>query len=58
MKQTETKEFPIVQHKIPDKLIYETIDGKPVYYKGYQDVIKLIKQFEEIMGSSKLMNNY
>ncbi len=30
--------------RIPDELIYEIINGNPVYYKGYKDVIKQHKQ--------------
>jgi hypothetical protein len=39
---------------VPDYLIYEIINGKPVYYKGYKDVLKKTKQAAEIMGSSSL----
>ncbi|MFN7118839.1 MAG: Uma2 family endonuclease [Saprospiraceae bacterium] len=41
---------------IPDYLIYEMDDGKPIYYRGYKDVIKGIKTSEEIMGSSILQS--
>jgi Uma2 family endonuclease len=33
-------------------LIYEQIDGNPVYYKGYQNALYNIVTIEEIMGSS------
>jgi Uma2 family endonuclease len=33
-------------------LIYEQIDGRPVYYKGYQNALYNIVTIEEIMGSS------
>jgi Uma2 family endonuclease len=33
-------------------LIYEQIDGSPVYYKGYQNALYNIVTIEEIMGSS------
>ncbi len=39
---------------VPDYLIYEIINGKPVYYKGYKEVIKKNKQAAEIMGTSSL----
>ncbi|MCY7349806.1 MAG: Uma2 family endonuclease [Cytophagaceae bacterium] len=39
---------------IPDALIYEIMDGKPLYYKGYRDVLAGKKNLEEIMGSSTL----
>ncbi len=38
--------------KIPDYLVYEIYNGKPIHYKGYRDVLKGTKTFEEIMGSS------
>jgi hypothetical protein len=40
--------------KIPDYLIREMIDGQPLYYKGYKEVLRKKKTFEEIMGSSSL----
>jgi hypothetical protein len=42
--------------KIPLALIYEIIDGKPIYYKGYREVIAGTKTIEEIMGASTLQN--
>ncbi len=42
--------------KIPDYLIREVIDGKPIYYKGYRDVLAETKTFAEIMGSSTLQS--
>lgn len=41
---------------IPESLIYEIIDGKPFYYKGYKDVLSNKKTAEEIMGSSGLQS--
>jgi Uma2 family endonuclease len=38
--------------KIPLALIREELRGKPLYYKGYKEVINGSKQIEEIMGSS------
>ena len=40
--------------KIPDTLIYEIMDGKPIYRKGYRDVLAGRKTLEEIMGASSL----
>jgi Uma2 family endonuclease len=40
--------------KVPDFLIYEVVDGKPVYYKGYKDVLNKTKTFEEITMDSTL----
>ncbi len=42
--------------KIPSSLIYEIMDGKPIYYKGYREVIAQTKTKEEIMGASTLQN--
>ena len=39
---------------IPQTLVYEMIDGTPVYYRGYQEVLAGSKKIEEIMGSSVL----
>ncbi len=41
---------------IPDVLIYEMADGKPIYYNGYQEVMRGKKYAEEIMGSSFLQS--
>lgn len=38
--------------KIPTTLIYEVKDGKPIYYKDYEKVVKGEKSIEEVMGSS------
>ncbi len=40
--------------KIPTSLIYEIMDGKPIYYKGYRDVLNQTKTIEEIMACSGL----
>lgn len=40
--------------KIPAALIYEIMDGKPIYYKGYREVLKNEKTIEEVMGASNL----
>lgn len=42
--------------KIPDYLIYEMSKGKPIYYKGYRDVLAGTKTKEEIIGDSKLQS--
>jgi len=46
----------VVVHRIPDELVYETLNGKPVYYRNYKEVIKQTKQIEDIMGSSSLQS--
>lgn len=40
--------------KIPDYLVYEVVQGKPIYYRGYKDVLNKTKTFEEIIMESKL----
>jgi Putative restriction endonuclease len=40
--------------KVPDYLIYEVSKGKPIYYKGYKDVLNKTKTFEEIKMDSTL----
>ena len=40
--------------KIPRSLIYEEMDGEPIYYRGYQDVLNQQKTIDDIMGSSSL----
>ena len=40
--------------EIPTYLIYEVLEGKPIYYKGYQEVLVKNKTLEDIMGSSGL----
>ncbi|MER0442426.1 Uma2 family endonuclease [Emticicia sp. W12TSBA100-4] len=51
------KKLPkIPAKKIPASLIYEVIDGKPIYYKGYREVLGGTKKSSEIMGASTLQN--
>lgn len=40
--------------KIPAALIYEILDGQPIYFKGYREVLNEQKTIEDIMGSSTL----
>ncbi|MCU0326718.1 MAG: Uma2 family endonuclease [Spirosomaceae bacterium] len=42
--------------KVPDYLVKEVIEGKPVYYKGYKSVLRKEKTLEEIMGISSLQS--
>jgi len=42
------------RNKLLKLLTYEVIDGKPIYYRGYKDVLAGKKQPEEVMGSSTL----
>lgn len=41
---------------IPERLIYEMVDGKPIYYKGYKKFIKGKNKTEDQMGSSFLQS--
>lgn len=41
---------------IPDYLIAEIVKGRPLYYKGYKDVINGTKTIEEIKMESKLQS--
>ncbi len=40
--------------KIPDYLVYEEMNGRKLYRKGYRDVLNQTKTLEEIIGSSSL----
>jgi len=42
------------QRKVPDYLVYELMDGKPIYYRGYQSVLNKTKKLDDIIGSSAL----
>lgn len=41
---------------IPDTLIYEMDEGKPVYYHGYREVLNGTKTTEQVMGSGVLQS--
>lgn len=47
---------PKPRKKVPDALIYEVMDGQPIYRKGYRDVLAGKKTIEEIMGASTLQS--
>jgi hypothetical protein len=51
-----TDTAPKRKRKIPDYLIYEVMDGQPIYYKGYQSVLNKTKTLEDIMGCSSLQS--
>jgi hypothetical protein len=38
--------------KIPDNLIWETLNSKPLYRRGYKAVLRKLKTTEDIMGTS------
>ena len=50
------KRLPVKAKDIPHYLIYEIMDGKPIYYEGFREVLANKKTFEEIMGSSRLQS--
>lgn len=41
---------------VPDQLVRETLNGRPLYYKGYRAVLAGNAQPQEIMGSSDLQS--
>jgi Uma2 family endonuclease len=42
--------------EIPEALVYETMDGKPIPYRGFEAVLRKEKKPEDIMGSSGLQS--
>ncbi|GJM36149.1 MAG: hypothetical protein DHS20C18_51500 [Saprospiraceae bacterium] len=42
--------------KIPDSLVYEMVNGKPIYYRGYKEYLNGTKQLEQLIGSSKFQS--
>lgn len=51
------KDIEVIPRKIPEEFIYEIMDGKPIYYKGYKEAIKKHLSAEEIIGSSSLQSD-
>lgn len=41
---------------IPKILVYEMVDGNPIYYKGYKEYLAGKKQLEQLTGSSKFQS--
>ncbi|MEM6377354.1 MAG: Uma2 family endonuclease, partial [Bacteroidota bacterium] len=39
---------------IPASLIYEMVNGQPIYYRGYRAFLEGNKPLHDIIGSSKL----
>lgn len=56
MASTIQAEKPRKKKQIPRELIYEEMDGQPIYYAGYQEVIDNNKTLDDIMGSSYLQS--
>jgi hypothetical protein len=42
----------ILTETIPAALVFEELDGRPLYYRGYKEVLANKKSSEEIVGSS------
>lgn len=55
-KTTLTPEQRRERARLLETLVYETDEGRPIYYAGYQDVLSGNKEPEEIMGSSYLQS--
>lgn len=47
-------EETVLTETIPESLIFETLNGRPLYYKGYREVLAGTLKAETIMGSSDL----
>lgn len=47
---------PKQQKRIPQRLIYEVIDGKPFYFRGYKEVLAKKRTLEEVVGISGLQS--
>ena len=41
---------------IPEALIYEMVNGKPIYYRGWREVLKNEKTIEQVMASSYIQS--
>ncbi len=52
----DTESKKVETASIPRSLIYEEIDGQPIYYAGYKEVLAGRKTREGIVGSSKLQS--
>jgi Uma2 family endonuclease len=61
-RQISEKKIPIKRTpKVPDYLIWEVLDGQPLYRRGYKDVLRKLKTLEDIMGTSSfqsILNSY
>jgi hypothetical protein len=56
MLATKIQKPSAANSKIPDSLIYEIMDGKPLNRKGYKDVLTKKKKSEDVMGTSGLQS--
>ena len=48
-----TKTPKYLRH-VPKNLVYEWLNGKPIYYRGYKNVLNGKLKSEDIMGSSRI----
>lgn len=47
---------PTAAPAIPSSLIYEVLNGRPLYYRGYKEVLEKNLNPESVMGSSSLQS--
>lgn len=47
---------PTAAPVIPSSLIYEVLNGRPLYYRGYKEVLEKNLNPESVMGSSSLQS--
>ncbi|WP_293685220.1 MULTISPECIES: Uma2 family endonuclease [unclassified Spirosoma] len=52
----EQKQRRVERARLLKSLVYEMWAGKPVYYAGYDDVLKGVKTVEQVMSSSILQS--
>jgi Uma2 family endonuclease len=52
----EVLDRPKKRQIIPDYLVYEMMDGIPIYYKDYKKVLNKQATLEDIMGSSRIQS--
>jgi hypothetical protein len=47
----------ISKPSIPSEFIYEGIDGKPIFYKGYKEALAKKLHVETIIGASEIQSH-
>ncbi len=52
----QSKEIPKELEYIPKALVYEMVEGRPIYYRDYRAYLSGEKTHEEIMGSGYLQS--
>jgi len=58
VEKTRRGKRKVDRKKLLEVLTYEVVDGKPIYYRGYKEVLKGKKQPEEVMGASFLHGRF